>query len=52
MRGNEGGCGGGLSGCPVRLRALPVFEMLLREYLRDGLAVRLVVEGPFLLLRQ
>ena len=29
-----------------------VFEMLLREHLRDGLAVGLVVEGALLLERQ
>jgi hypothetical protein len=41
-----------LGRCLVGQRPLRIFEMLLREHLRDGFAVGFVVEAALLLERQ
>ena len=51
--GGEGGGRGGLGrGLVAGQRPLLILEMLLREHLRDGLAVGFVVEAALLLERQ
>ena len=50
--GGEGGSCGRFGRRLVGMRPLLIFEMLLREHLRDGLAVGFVVEAALLLERQ